>query len=247
MSSKISYYIILIVLVASPKAFSNSLCEGGFSKVLSYVKHEMEAMGLKFRKNTGSFSPPPPTSLLKELQMRDTQVRFSFSTYHSVKLEYGDSRLLQREYLYEDFLEEKSHTMRDIGDSYYWSRYVPEKKRGMGDEYLDYNGQFVIGFAIRLQSSHPDRFGYFYHRIHWDSGARDKKLDQGTIKEIFTKIYGGSPEAITMEFQSKYVEGGDVSRAEVDKLITPFLRDDVKAEQVKGIILRILQRRGHTF
>ena len=247
MSSKIYCYIILIVLVASPKAFSNSLCEGGFSKVFSYVKHEIEAMGLKFRKNTRSFSPPPPTSLLKELQMDSTRVRFSFSTYHFVKLEYGDSRFLQKEYLYENFLEETNHLMRDIGDSYYWSRYVPKKRREMGDEYLDYDGQFVIGFAIRLKSSHSDRFGYFYHRIHWDSGARDKKLDRGTIKEIFTKIYGGSPEAIAAEFQSKYVEGGDVSRAEVDRFIAPFLWDDVKAEQVKRVILRILRRRGHVF
>lgn len=246
MSSKIYCYIILMILVASPKAFSNSPCEGAFSKALSYVKHEMEAMGLKFRKNTRSFSPSPSTSLLKELQMESTRIRFSFSTYHSVKLEYGDSRFLQKEYLYEDFLEETNHSMRNIGDSYYWSRYVPRRKRPT-ERYIDYTGQFVIGFAIKLQSSHPDRSGYFYHRIHWDSGAKDKKLDPETVRAIFTKIYGASPEAIATEFQSKYIEGGDVSRAEVDKLIAPFLQDDVKAEQVKRVILRMLQRRGHTF
>ena len=171
MSFKISYYIILIFLVASPKAFSNSLCEGVFSKTLSYVKSEMEAIGLKFWRDTPPL-PVPSTSLLKELDSRDTQVRFSFSTYHSIRLEYGDSRFLQREYLYEDFFEEANHSMRNIGDSYYWSRYVPRRKRP-SERYLDYSGQFVIGFAIKLESPKPDRSGYFYHRIHWDSYAKD--------------------------------------------------------------------------
>ena len=247
MSFKISYYVILIILAASPKAFSNSLCEGIFSNPFSYIKREMGMMGAKFWRHTPlrPLSPPPSTNLLKELQ--GTQVQFSFSTYHSVKLEYGDSRFLQREYLYEDFLEEANHLMRDIGDSYYWSRYVPIRTR-VGEQYVDYGGQFVIGFAIRLQSSHPDRFGYFYHRIHWPSNARNKTLDSGIIREIFTKVYDGhSPETVATKFQNKYVEGGDVARAEVDRFIVPFLQEDVKSEQVKRVILRVLQRRSHIF
>ena len=74
-----------------------------------------------------------------------------------------------------------------------------------------------------------------------------KKLSPETVREIFTKIYGDSPEKIAKEFQSRYIKGDDVARAEVDKLIAPFLQDDVKAEQVKGIILRTLQRGGHVF
>ena len=100
------YYVILIFLIISPYAFSASSCESIFSKVLSFIRGEA--------KNTPQL-PPPPTSILIELRQKSTQVHSSFSTYHAMKLEYGDSRFLQREYIYEDFFEEANHLMKNIG------------------------------------------------------------------------------------------------------------------------------------
>lgn len=242
----ITYYTLffftlnIALALTIPKAFSNSLCESMFSKIF-------KAMGLPQKKNT--LPPPPPTSLLNDFNTQSTQgkqVRFSFSTYHFTKLEYGDGRFLREEYLYEDFFEEKNHSMRNIGDSYYWSRYLPKKKKIVPD-HLGHMGQFVIGFAVKLEGSYPDRPGYFYHRIHWDSNARDKKMNPEAVREIFEKIYNDSPEKIATEFQIKFIEGGDMARAEVDRLIVPFLQDKAKAEHAKRVILRVLQRRGSNF
>lgn len=228
------YYVILVFLIISPYTFSASLCENAFSRVLSFIRGEV--------KNTPR-SPLPSTSILVELKEEYTQVYSSFSTYHVMKLEYGESRFLKKEYVYEDFFEEANHSMQNIGDSYYWSRYVP-KRAGEDEIDLSHSGQFVIGFAIRLASAYPDRPGYFYHRIHWDSNARNEPLREERVKEIFTKIYGASPEIIATEFQSEFIKGGNASREEVDKLIVPFLNEGEKAGQIKQIILRVLQRRG---
>ena len=233
------YYVILFFLIISPYAFSASLCENAFSKALSFIRGEA--------KNTPQFLPPS-TSILVELRQKSTQIYSSFSTYHTIKLEYGDSRFLQREYIYEDFFEEANHAMTNVGDSYYWSRYIPRRIK-KGEEHLfSYNsGQFIIGFAIRLVSSHLDRSGYFYHRIHWDSDARNEKLNRETIRKIFTGIYQKFPEIIATEFQSEFIKGGNVSSKEVDRLIVPFLNEGEKAGQIKQIVLKVLQRRGNRF
>ena len=234
------YYIFLVSLTFNPQAFSNSFCKDTFSKILYFIKGETRGLG-----RPASQFFPPPTNLLEELSVRATQVYSSFLTYHFVRLEYGDSRVLQNEYIYKDFFEEANHSMLNIGDSYYWSRYVPKKNKRSG-RHIVYSGQFILGFAIKLQSAHPSiTSGYFYHRIHWESGARDKQIDQETIKEIFTNIYNGSPEKAVKEFQAEFIKGGDIARKEVDRFIVPFLYSSTKAKKVKEIILTVLQKKGY--
>ena len=195
--------------------------------------------------------PPPSTNILTELSQKSTQVQSSINVYSQEGMvDYGESERI--DYLYGNIYDtlEIKDLEKGSSSSVYWSRYVPRRVRRDEDRSLQYEGQFIIGFGKIFRApeeqSIKGRFSYWYHRIHWDSGAREMpQLDQKTIRQIFTEIYGGEPEKIATEFQRQYAKERS-SRGRIDLAVryifSPFLSSDRK-EQIKQIVLRILQER----
>ena len=245
---RIFYCASLIFLLSGPKAFSASFCEDFFSKTASFIRGESGAVRWKFWQNP----PPPPTDILTELSQKSTQVESSINVYSKMGMnDFVSSNEI--EYLYghvHNIPEIKDLRADPSASSTYWSRYVPRRVRHGEDRSLQYKGQFIIGFGKLFyapeERSMKTRTSYWYHRIHWDSGARDMpQLDQKTIRQIFTEIYGGEPEKIVTEFQRQYVKENHSKITESEKrYIFPLISLEGR-EQIKQTVLRILQERDN--
>ena len=185
---------------------------------------------------------PPSTDILTELNEESTKVESTITAYPS-RFRYYNEIPLMSEYLENDLAEEEqlsSHHL-GVGASYYWSQYVPRttrdnKKHPSGD------GKFIIGCVIKVKNR--GRYTAWYHRIHWNSGARDKKLDAETIKQIFTELYEGPPETVIPELQDRMNKlSGDALSKELNEFVIPFI-DNEGIERVKQTVKKIVQERG---
>ena len=229
------YCIILIFLLASPPAFSVPSCERGF---LSFMRNESGAFRWKFWEKP----LPPSTSILRELSQRDVEVRSSISAYNAHMIDYHEVSIEWYQNVYSSV--QGLQDLRGIGSSYYWGGYV-QKRPGRYEKPSEVmEGKFIIGFGMLVKGqTHSDRAGHFYHRIHWDSGARGKALDSETVKQIFTEIYGGKPEEVITDFQMQFINR-ETHEEVRDGFIYPFLRKGKREEEVKQTVLRVLQERG---
>lgn len=191
---------------------------------------------------------PPPTNVLTELSQDSTEVTSYIRSYNE-RFGFDD----HNQSLGKFFIKAINNNpgianLQSVGDYHYWGRYVPTREVIPGaDRSLKYRGKFIIGFGIVMKISENDtRAGYWAHHIHWDSGARDMpNLDEETVKQIFTEIYGGrDPQQLMTEMQPQYYLEDPISGDITQRLISPFIYDDKKKAEVKQIILRVLQERG---
>ena len=98
---------------------------------------------------------------------------------------------------------------------------------------------------MKVKSAYPKRPGFFHHRTHWESRARDKKLDQETIKQIFRELYGEVPEEAVTKFQEEHIAGTEEAIEEAKRnFVYPFVFDAETRKQVKQIVRRVVQERG---
>lgn len=193
--------------------------------------------------------PPPSTNILTELSQKNIQVQSSINVYSKEGMvDFGENERIN--YLYENIYNAPEIKDLETGSSssVYWGRYVPRRVRQDEDRSLQYKGQFIIGFGKIFRApeeqSIKGRFSYWYHRIHWDSGAREMpQLDQETIRHIFTEIYGGEPEKIVTEFQRQYANSfREKIELEIRYISSPFISRE-REEQIKQTVLKILQER----
>lgn len=204
--------------------------------------------------------PPPSTHILTELNQESTQIESSIDIYSKNGMtDYASGQSAESlERLYGNRLDISEIKALEAGDSpvssIYWSKYEPRIVKPGEDPSLQYRGRFTIGFGKQFVSPEErnmaSRPGYWYHHIHWDSGARDMpQLDQETIKQIFKEIYEGEPEKIVTTFQRQYVkEERDSSSSRTTKAEKEYLFplvDRNRIEQIKQIVLRILKERGY--
>ena len=190
--------------------------------------------------------PPPATDILTELNEEGTEVESTITAYPFKWVHYNEIPLISEYLRGEDIFAEGNRLLSSglrVGASSYWSQYVPRKTRD-NKKHPSGGGKFIISCAIIVENS--GRYPTWYHRIHWNSGARDKKLNKETIKQIFTELYGGPPETVIPALQERMNKssGKEQLDDEVYGFITPFIYDDEGIKQVKQTVRKIIQERG---
>ena len=215
------------------------LKQAGFSKEERRKLMKAGVVGWKFWKKS---KMRPPTDIVDELNEKSTKVLSRISAYRVSMIEFGNE-IFSSDQNYPDFFENNNHNMRSIGDSYYWTRYIPRSPK-RGEKAPPDDGQFIIGFAIRVKSGYSARNGWWYHRLHWKSRARDKQMNQEAIKEIFQEIYGGKPEEVITNLQDKYLSGKQAVEEVERHFIFPFIFDPQKKQEVTEIVQRAVNKRG---